>query len=683
MSRACLPQGHRLSVQRPFLAAVVLGGLIVPFSAAAAQAPLPPSVRLDTPFVVTQMPAGTDLEGRAPVAGGMLRAPYGDRARLVIVFPDGSTRVLSDGFHSACDPEISFDGKRILLAGKRAAGDPWDIFEMAVDGSSVRQITKGLGDCRYPGYQSTLYTITSSEPWHQITFVVTDASAQNEGGGAPVTSLYSCKPDGTAVRRLTFNLSSDMDPTMMADGRLLFASWRRATLEGGLLGRIGLFTVQVDGMDCSAFLINGGKRVKHMPCVTTGGLAVFVEADQAPWDGAGVLSCVALRRPLHSYRPITNESDGFFHSPAPLPDGRILVSRRPPQGSGTHGVYRLDPLSKRMELVFEDSRYHNIQAKAICARPEPDGRSSVVSEEDPHGKFFCLDVYQSDMKEPGGLPRGTVRTLRVLEGVPLRTGPGGPPAGKPRPAASVIPPLAPRRVLGEVPVKEDGSFNIEVPASTPIELQILDADGMALRRCGWIWAKNHEPRGCIGCHEDGELTPANRLVETVTLPSVLACPPAARRHSADFCRDVMPIVARKCVSCHGEGGSPPRLEAGRAAVAAATPAADASAARVYEVLLAPDEPSRAGPPRGKYVDPGRARTSRLVWHLFGRNTSRPWDGARVRETAKPIPPGQSEPLSAEDKRTFIQWIDMGAPWQAVPERGEALLIQGNAKGNPG
>jgi hypothetical protein len=24
---------------------------------------------------------------------------------------------------------------------------------------------------------------------------------------------------------------------------------------------------------------------------------------------------------------------------------------------------------------------------------------------------------------------------------------------------------------------------------------------MALRSCSWIWAKNHEPRGCIGCHE--------------------------------------------------------------------------------------------------------------------------------------------------------------------------------------
>ena len=37
--------------------------------------------------------------------------------------------------------------------------------------------------------------------------------------------------------------------------------------------------------------------------------------------------------------------------------------------------------------------------------------------------------------------------------------------------------------------------------------RLLDADGMGLRSCTWIWVRNNEPRGCIGCHEDGELTP--------------------------------------------------------------------------------------------------------------------------------------------------------------------------------
>ena len=80
-------------------------------------------------------------------------------------------------------------------------------------------------------------------------------------------------------------------------------------------------------------------------------------------------------------------------------------------------------------------------------------------------------------------------------------------------------------------MEEDGSFNVEVPADIPIEIQLLDENGMALRSCGWIWVKNNEPRGCIGCHEDQELTPENRMVDAVKRPSIpLTLPPERRRH---------------------------------------------------------------------------------------------------------------------------------------------------------
>ncbi|TVS14892.1 MAG: hypothetical protein EA424_17885, partial [Planctomycetaceae bacterium] len=67
----------------------------------------------------------------------------------------------------------------------------------------------------------------------------------------------------------------------------------------------------------------------------------------------------------------------------------------------------------------------------------------------------------------------------------------------------------------------------------------------------------------------------------------------------------------------------------------------------------------------RYIHPGQARTSPLIWHIFGRNTSRPWDEATNELAAKPIPPDQVEPLTSEQKRLFIEWIDLGAPWDAL------------------
>lgn len=617
--------------------------------------------RLESAFVVTQLPVGAEAERQAPAAGGMLRADFGDRARLVMVYPDLSTKLLSDGFYSACDPEVSFDPTHILFAGKRTPDDRWSIYEAAIDGSSVRQVISRTTDCRSPGYQATLFVLASPEPWYQLTFVSVEKNALNECGVGPATSLYSCKLDGSAVRRLTFNLSSDMDPFIMPDGRLLFAAWQRARLDRGLLGRVALFGVNIDGADYAAFCTDEGERIKHMPCVTTKGLAVFVEAGSVPWDGSGRLACVDLRRPLHSYRPITRDCDGLFHSPSPLPDGTVLVSRRSADGSDTHGVYRLDPYTGQFELIFDSPDYHDIQAKAVYPRAKPDGRSSVVAEEDPNGKLYCLNVYICDPSASSGqalenrewLPVGEVVRLRVLEGIAIKI-------QNSKFNIQNFVPLAQRRILGEINVEKDGSFNIEVPANTPIELQTLDADGMALRSCGWIWAKNHEPRGCIGCHEDGELTPENVLVSAVTRPSIKLTLPAERRRTVDFRRDVMPIIAQRCARCHAEAEATPRLTPEVSPVTST--GGKGLFNRSYESLVAAG--NQAG--YGKYVDPGRARTSPLIWHIFGRNTSRPWDETFGPQRVRLMPPTGSSVLTEDEKRTFIEWIDMGALWDGIP-----------------
>ena len=629
--------------------------------------------RFEKPLIITQLPAENDGPRQDSAGAGPLRLFPADGARLVLVRPDSSTRVLSTKFHSACDPDVSFDGMRILFAGKKRAGDNWNIHEMAVDGSATRQITRNIGDCRGPGYQSTLYTIVSPEPWYQITFVGTGAGAMNEDGSSVATNLYSCKLDGTAVRRLTFNLSSDVDPFLMPSGRVLYAGRQRSTLDRGNAGRVALFGINIDGADHALFADTRGLPIKRMPCVTTGGLSVFVESDRARWDGAGGLSCVRMRRPLQSYGRLTGETQGLFHSPSPLPDGRILVSRRPSDSSGTHAVYRFDPTSGDLRPVFDDPRCHDVQAKVIDGRPVPDGRSSVVTEKDPHGRLYCLDVYNSDLRDHRRMPPGTVKKLRVLEGVPTSAEDesvylppvASLPSGRPGSTVDGLPPLAGRRILGEIDIEKDGSFNVEIPANLPIELQLLDAHGMAVRSCSWIWAKNHEPRGCIGCHEDGELTPVNLFKDSLARPSTPLDQLPVQRRSVDFRRDVMPIIDKKCAGCHGQDQAPPRLDGGLALVE--HPGGQAYFNRAYESLLAVQDGSEESF-RGKYVDPGRARTSPLVWHVLGRNMSRPWDRQSASRPFKPIPPGESQPLDEKEKLVFVQWVDMGASFNGVSRR---------------
>jgi len=464
------------------------------------------------PIVVAQIPV--TAPATAALANGTLRGSWGERGRLVAVAPDGNTRVLTGSFHSAADPEVSFDGRSILFAAKRDESDPWCIFEMKADGSDARRISCGAAGARQPVYQSTVYTITptSVEPWVEVGFVGLNPGERNEAGVAPNTSLWSCKLDGTALRRLTYNLSNDMDPVVLPDGRIAYAGWLRSPAGGA--DRVALLGINEDGTDYQAYAGSQGRRVKQMPSPTANGLLVFVEADRIAADGGGQLASVSQVRPLHSYRSLSRESDGLFRAPSPLPDGRVLVAWRPGTGEQAFAIWAVDPATGVRQKVFSEPGWHSVEAKLVAPRPMPDARSSVVRDDDPQGKLYTVDV---GIQAPGeALPRGAAKSLRVVEGVP---------ASAERPAV--------RRLLGELPLADDGSYQVQIPANTPVQLELVAADGSPLRTSAWLWVRNHAAQGCVGCHEDPERAPPNRLMKALASEAPVLDPPAAARRAIE------------------------------------------------------------------------------------------------------------------------------------------------------
>ena len=104
---------------------------------------------------------------------------------------------------------------------------------------------------------------------------------------------------------------------------------------------------------------------------------------------------------------------------------------------------------------------------------------------------------------------------------------------------------------------------------------------------------------------------------------------AEQRRVVGFDRDVQPILRGKCASgaCHG----------------------GAAAGLKYEELMSK-----------KLVDPAAARLSPLAWAIHGRVTARAWDKVAAGGAVQPMPPQGSSPLSAEERRTIVEWIDTGA-----------------------
>ncbi len=592
------------------------------------------------PIVCTLAP-GTPVKS---AGRGAPRTVYGEGGRILLVPPDGAARNLTSDFASAADPAVSFDGRHILFAAKKSAADSWNIYEMNADGSGARQITHDLGNCRSPIYQSPIFYLDDPGPMEQIAFSSDVDAEAGEWGTAGTTALYSARMDGSGVRRLTYNPSGAFDPAMLPDGRMLFSAWRTREAGFGTGARIELFGINIDGTDFAAFSGPQGLRTKQMSAVTANREVVFVDAfldaDRAAWDGGGPLAAISLRRNLHSLRRVTLPADGVFLTPSPLPDGTLLVARKPASGAGNYSVWQLDPVTRKFEPVFAEPRTNVIQPQALAPRATPDGRSSVVDEKQPWAKLYCLNLYESDL-DSAKWPRGLVKRIRIVEGQPGKPGTPGP---------ADLSPLLAKRFIGEFDVDEDGSFHTQIPANVPVQVQALDADGMALRTSAWIWAKNKEQRGCIGCHEDGERTPENVMASAVTRPAVNLMLAPERRRTVDFERDIAPVLKARCASaaCHGATAAP-KLAGKGARFSAA-----------YQSLMARNEVGGY-----RYVVPGKARTSPLAWALAGRNTSRAWDRAAAATPVKRMPPAGSAPLTADERRAIVEWIDLGAHYAAV------------------
>jgi hypothetical protein len=612
-------------------------------------------------MVLTQVPRQTTTTLADWDPKGLVRGDWFDGARLVLVSPSGEVRVLSDGFYSACDPNVAFDGARLLFAGRKTRKDHWRIFEMTLDGQGLRAVTPENMDARSAIYVSTLFTLDSPEPWFTMVFVGQETTI-NDVGRPSASSLYNIKLDGTELRRLTFNPNHNFDPFQMWDGRLIYSAehYPNEPRPGG--GRVSLFAIHVEGADTELYGGEAGGRIQQMPCATEGHLVVFVESDQASQDGAGQLACVDERRPHVSYRRLTKDPAYMFLHPSPWQGNRVLVSRRPADGSGTCGVFWFDANQGRCEPVFDDPEFHDIQAMLAQARRQPDGHSTVVTTTNNFGTFYGLNCYTADQMREAHLKPGEVKRVRFIEGILERA------TGRDDRARARWPSIS-RRLIGEAPVEADGSFNVEVPADTPILLQTLDARGLALGNCGWIWVKPKETRGCIGCHEDPELIPENEYVVALRRPSNRLLLPPARRRSISFRQDIAPILRRHCAAadCHGGHDSPLHLPL------AADQPAEPDIAAAYAALLVPlnGQAQCALPLAGRYVDPGRARTSWLVWQIVGTNTARPWDtgeqpaGPRVRKVKPMPPPGKGQQVREEEMRTVIQWIDLGAQFEPV------------------
>jgi hypothetical protein len=396
-------------------------------------------------------------------------------ARIVAIDPgkpDGSFRVLTEGYYSALSPEISCDAKTLLFAAKQNQNDIRQICEMNLENMNIRRITSSSQDCSDPVYLSD----------GRIAF---SQNNETETLKSKLT-LYTCNPDGSDVKRITFSPASYYSSTILNDGRIMSVTSQHTPSPVNTF-----FTVlRPDGTKAELFYRGmKGTSIKTRGFETTDGHLVFIESDENNVKG-GKITSIKYNRPLHSSIDLTSGIKGDFRAVFPLKSGKLLVSYRPSE-SDRYSLYEYDPDKKTLgNSIYNDKNYDVSQVVVTAKHEKPKKLPSEVDMGVKTGLLLCQDIKVSDP-----VSSDFISSLSK---------------------ASAIEVIGIDSSMGIVKVENDGSFYLKVMADKPFQIRTLDDEGRTLNiTCDWMWLRPNERRGCVGCHEDPEQVPDNRVPRAV------------------------------------------------------------------------------------------------------------------------------------------------------------------------
>lgn len=455
------------------------------------------------------------------------------------------------------DVDLHFEGDRILFSMPGSHGRS-QIWEIRIDGSGLRQVTLGEEDdvdnydaCYLPDGR-IIYSSTAN---YQGVPCVT--------GSDSVANLCIMNADGTGIRQLCFDQDHDWCPTVLNNGRILYTRWEYTDLPHSNT-RL-LFHMNPDGTEqmeyygSNSYWPTAVMYARPIPNHPTKVVAIITGHHGVPRMGELVVLDPALGRreadgavqripgfgkpvePVVIDNLADNSWPKFLH-PYPLSDKYFLVACQPDAGA-LWGIYLVDVFDNRL-LLREEPGYALFEPIPVRATIKPPAIPDKVNPGDKEATVYLADVYTG--KGLAGIPRGAVKSLRLFTYVYAYRNTGG--------MLGVIGMDGPwdiKRILGTVPVAEDGSALFNVPANTPIAVQPLDEKGRALQLMrSWFTAMPGEKISCVGCHESQNSTPSVKFTEAAKRAPDAVTPWRGPVRGFNFAREVQPVLDRYCVSCH-------------------------------------------------------------------------------------------------------------------------------------
>ena len=471
---------------------------------------------------VQQRLSAPGAEGRP---GADFRAP---EVTVLLEDPQGGVR----------DPQVHYDAKKILFSYRKGGTEHYHLYEINADGTGLRQLTDGPYDDIEPAYL----------PDGGIVFVSSRCHRWVNCWLSQVAVLYRCDADGRNMHPLSSNAEHDNTPWPLPDGRILYTRWEY--VDRSQVHYHHLWVVNPDGTSQMVFFGNlhpGTVMIDAKPVPGSDKVVASFSPGHGQTEHEGAIALVdptAGPDRSESAQRISRAQD--YRDPWAFSESAFLAARQ-------HSLVLMDETGAAQEvfrLSADDIKagLHVHEPRPLAVRPREARIAPRVQASQPTGRLLLANVYEG--RNMAGVKPGDIKKLLVLESLP-----------KPINYTGGMDPLSYggtftlERVLGTVPVEEDGSAYLEVPALRSVFFVALDESDLSVKRMqSFVTVQPGEMTSCVGCHEQrAKALPTSYTALTAT---------AARRPPSriepirdapdvfDYPRDIQPVLDALCVNCH-------------------------------------------------------------------------------------------------------------------------------------
>ncbi|MHC4399512.1 MAG: HzsA-related protein [Planctomycetota bacterium] len=466
---------------------------------------------------------------------------YGDGGRLCrLNLRTGELKLLLDDPKGGVrDPQVHYDGRKVLFSYRPGGTHTFHLYEINVDGSGLVQLTDGPDDDIEPTYC----------PDGSIVFCSSRCRRFVNCWYTRVATLYRCDADGKNVHMLSSNNDHDNTPWVLPDGRILYMRWEY--VDRSQVHFHHLWTTNPDGTGQMVYYGNMHGGVAMLDAKPIPGTKKVV-ASFSPGHGRPEhMGPIAVVDPTPgpdesaAVRYVSKDRDwrAQWKDPYAISEDCFLAAH-------PKGIFVMDGEGNAEQIYQlsegERGQFQCHEPRPLRSRPRERVIPDRIKPAKPTARLVLENVYQG--RKMQSVEKGSIKKLLVLKQLP-----------KPVNFSGGMQPLTIggsftlAELVGEVPVYADGSAFMELPALQSLFFVALDAQERPVKRMhSFVVLQPGEMTSCVGCHEQRAQAPRPVRADLLALrePATLVEPVAGVPSVFDFPRDIQPILDKHCVECH-------------------------------------------------------------------------------------------------------------------------------------